>query len=187
MKAIRIILATLSFCSFYFNGWTQLSDTSGCAQLNDILKGTKPIFNQKFSVLNESSSSYIFLKQYYKNDFLALAKDSASYDQISRFINLSNGGNRFWDSSCFRDFKFLSAKAFDKSHDISIEKDKKNQAILTFPIIAVTEPYFLSDGKLCLLGIDYYSGKTSGSFGYYLFEKENGNWKLKKEIFTMLK
>jgi hypothetical protein len=187
MKKIRIILATLSLCSFYFNGWTQLNDTSACGQLNDILKETKPIFNQEFSVLNKSSSSFAFLKQYYKNEFLVLAKDSASYGQISRFIDLSSNGNRFWDSSCIRDFKLLSAKTFDEDNEISTKKNKKESAILTFPIVAVTEPYFLSEGKLCMLGIDYYSGKTSGSFGYYLFEKENGNWKLKKEIFAMLK
>jgi len=190
MKKVTLLVSLLVLFTLTSGAQEQtMTDSNLCFEVNKLLQCTKTYFNSDFLLLSETLSEIDFLKQYHKKEFLSLAKDSLSFKQLLYYVDLKNDCNTtIWNKCCIVNTNLLQRKNFEESIiKIGIKKDKNVKRKFKFPIIAITKPYYFNNNINCLLGINYYSGSTSGSYGYYLFEIENGEWRIIKNIFLMVK
>lgn len=156
--------------------------------LNQITPVLKNYFGEKnFSILNNANGENVRLKKYLSTTVHQILSSRLEDLEIDSFINYK--GESFVFNEAEMMISTISSELFN--NEANYRRVKGNNRIdinkISFPILGITKPYFFSNYRFCIVGINYYSSFDTGSFGYYFFEKECGNWKLAKVVFEGMK
>lgn len=163
-----------------------------CLVIEYLLQQVSQKLNSSFEILDEYSTDIKLLRDFYKDSILNLATDSASQLKLANFVIDVRVGQPSFDFYCIEEFNVVSRKEFNqyfldqRGHKKNTKRRGKGKKLF-FPKVGITSIVFFNENLYCLLGIDYYSGVSSGSYIYFLFKKEFGKWVFCKRVFEMIK
>lgn len=160
-----------------------------CTGITQILNQVSQKLGVKFQLLKGYSNDIKLIREHYRDSILHLANDSTSYLKLEKFIGDDSVGKLIFEWGCIEGIDVISRREFEQYliGEVNNTHNKKKKRGSFRPIVGISSLLLFNGNSDCLIGIDYYSSASSGSYSYLLFKREIGRWNYSRVVFEFLK
>lgn len=160
-----------------------------CTGITQILNQVSQKLGVKFQLLKGYSNDIKLFREHYRDSILHLANDSTSYLKLEKFVEDDSVGKLIFEWGCIEGIEVISRREFEQGliREVNNTRHKKKKRRSFRPKVGISSLLLFNGNSNCLIGIDYYSSASSGSYSYLLFKREYGKWNFCCVVFELLK